>query len=271
MNLLDIVIVLFISFSAYGGYKKGFTSNISVVIGLLASILFTSRLTIFAVDYLFTLEAYKDYDKSLISFISGVVLFFALFLVFRIIGSLFFRPRDYITVSVVNRVFGILVGAVKGLLLLTVLVFIVRLTPWEGFFMNFTADEPSRVETMAASNDSTNKELVVNEEKVKDGVGDTIKEVQKDMKEIESDMKEVSKKALDKVKDLNNITKVLTGNDTIPSDTTKVVESETIVKRSNIGYILYKFSTLLDPIRDDFKAYMSNRVKKKIESMEKGR
>ncbi|MBN1968481.1 MAG: CvpA family protein [Candidatus Delongbacteria bacterium] len=243
MNLLDILILLVLSFFIYTGFKKGFVVQIFRIVGLFLALLLTSKLSVLLSDLIVANDFFKDIDRTLISAVSGIFTFSIIFFVVQLVGKIFNKATNLALLSIPNKIAGALLGGFKGFLILVIVFFVVRYTPAEGFLMNMVADEPPKMEIPDVSIDD---------------IGTTVEDV------IENTKETVEGLDLEKAKEIANDIGDKTG-DIIEGVREDVEDSDS---RSKLGYVIYKASTLLDPVAEDVKNFISNEGNPLLQTLE---
>lgn len=133
-HFFDYLAGLIIIFLAIVGFRRGFLEELSRLIALIFSSLFALKFYIPLTEWLQTKFLL---DKSILSLLVYLILFFSILIVTRLImGSI----QIYILsrgIRSSNKLLGILFGSLKGLITVLVILWIVDIAPNQRYFDNF--------------------------------------------------------------------------------------------------------------------------------------
>lgn len=120
MNILDFIIIALLALSAIEGFKKGFIASLT---GLLALLLGVYAAMIFS-EFMaaFISETFSFYSRHL-WIISLVVTFVLVVVVVNLIGKMVEKLTDMLLLGFINHILGIFFGILKGIFILSVLIF----------------------------------------------------------------------------------------------------------------------------------------------------
>ena len=104
MNYIDIVILLFLLYGAFRGFSKGLIIEVATLAGLILGVFITSR--------------YLSYIALAVTFLLVVIAVYLL-------GKMLTRLVDIISLGLVNKLLGTLLGIAKYFIMVCVLLMIV--------------------------------------------------------------------------------------------------------------------------------------------------
>lgn len=228
MNFLDILILIFLVFFLYRGYKRGIVSEAFQIAGLVTAFYLSSPVSDIISKMII---ANYEIDEKIVFFVSGILAFIVIILVFLIIGKIVTKALKIVMLSLPNKIFGAIFGVIKGFFIVTLVILVLRFTPFENFVYD-------NIEYDSNIDNAVNKiEKVITEEK-----------------EIPS--KDDSKVSVDKTKE----------NAEDVSETVEDISSiEFTSNKSTLGYLAFKLSTLLDPIATNIKAFFVQKVEENVD------
>jgi membrane protein required for colicin V production len=126
MNFLDIIFILIligcIAYSVYRGLVKEVFSLASIAIGYIA-----------AVNYYLPISAYtaKVLNPSISKWVSFIIIFIVVFIAVILIGKLIQMVLNVsVTLTVVDRAAGGIIGAAKGIIILSIVILFLSAIPY---------------------------------------------------------------------------------------------------------------------------------------------
>ncbi len=124
MNLLDFVLLIFLSFYVAFGWKQGFFLNLFGIAGLLAGIYAGTSYSRYPVSFILR---FSDLSPGGVSLISFLAIFVAVVLIFRSIGVIVrgivsILPAGKLTGSILGAALGLARGIITASLLLTIIL-----------------------------------------------------------------------------------------------------------------------------------------------------
>lgn len=121
MNYIDIIILLFLLFGAYRGFSKGFIFEVATLVGLVLGIYIAIKYSSYTegilTDFLNITSRYISYIALAVTFIIVAVLVY-------IIGKLLTKLIDVISLGLVNKVLGAVLGMAKYFVMVCILLMI---------------------------------------------------------------------------------------------------------------------------------------------------
>lgn len=224
MNFLDILILVFLVIFLLRGYKKGIVSEIFQILGLVIAFYFSAPISDLLSKIIIT---NFEIDDKIVYFVSGILAFILIIITFLVIGKIVTKVLGIVMLSLPNKIFGAIFGVVKGFLIVTLLVLVIRFTPFENFIYD-------NIEYNSGIDNTVNKiEKVITETK------------QVNDKEIDAELAEDIKDATKEVAD-------------------DITDIEFTSNKSTLGYLAYKISTLLDPVATNIKNLFTQKIQENI-------
>ena len=131
MNLIDLILLAFLAVFIIGGYRKGIIVGLSNIAALLLGIYAAVHFSKFLNEMLVQRFDPSPNTAPILSFIfTFLLVVIAVILVARLTG----RFADIIGLGFLNRLFGALLGIVKGVILASLILFFIGfIDPGEGF------------------------------------------------------------------------------------------------------------------------------------------
>lgn len=139
MHYIDVIVLVIMGIFTIIGFKRGFITEIFQIIGLIAAFALNTPISKLINNYT---KNVLDTHNELIGFLSGIVTFILIFLVFFVIGRILTKTTNIILTSLPNRIIGALFGGIKGFLIATVILLLIRMIPAGDNFIqrNVTPD-----------------------------------------------------------------------------------------------------------------------------------
>lgn len=130
MSNVDIVLLIFIAFGAWNGYKEGFLMEIISLTGIVLGIFLGFKLM---GEGMILLEEQFDADRSTLPYVSFIVIFIVVVLLVRLLGSFVKNSVDKSFLGTVDQALGAGLGGFRTLFMLSVVLWILdslKLTPY---------------------------------------------------------------------------------------------------------------------------------------------
>jgi len=127
MNFIDLTILIIAVLFSIRGFIRGFVLEISSLVGLAAGYVATLLYLNQVVNLLHSF--FPSLPKALIQVVSFLFLFIVTNLLLRILAHLLTKTFKLILLGWLNRLLGLLVGLLKGIVLMSIAVFIFSFLP----------------------------------------------------------------------------------------------------------------------------------------------
>ena len=120
-NIINIVIILFITYFAYSGFKNGFIRELTSIIAFISGFLLSQSLGPIIEKYL-TLETFIKND-SLREKIAYLLSFIIIVYVLKMISNMI---EKYIDMKWKNKILGFIIGIINGVLIFSLIISIFK-------------------------------------------------------------------------------------------------------------------------------------------------
>lgn len=121
MSKVDIVLLIFIVFGAWGGYKEGFLMEVISLIGMILGIFLGFKLM---GEVMLLLDEKFDLDWTTLPYISFIVIFVVIVMLVRLLGSLLKNSVDRSFLGTVDQALGAGLGIFRTLFMISVVLWI---------------------------------------------------------------------------------------------------------------------------------------------------
>lgn len=122
MNYIDITILLFLLFGAYRGFSKGLIVEVATLAGLVLGVYLAISYSSYTEDIL---RDFLNISSRYISYIALAVTFIIVAVAVYIVGKLLTKLVDIISLGLVNKLLGTILGVAKYFVIVCVLLLIV--------------------------------------------------------------------------------------------------------------------------------------------------
>ncbi|MBN2788657.1 MAG: CvpA family protein [Candidatus Delongbacteria bacterium] len=229
MHYIDIIVLVIMGIFTVIGFKRGFITEIFQIIGIFAAIALNTPISKLINSYT---KDTLDTHNELIGFLSGIIAFILIFMVFFTIGRILTKTTNLILTSIPNRLIGSFFGGIKGFMVATVVLLLIRLVPAGDDFIqrNVTPDLDT-------------------DELIEGGVELALKATKDD------ESVKAMKDSLENQKWNNSLNYDRTTDNNSPA-------------YSRLGYGAYKISTLMDPFIGSVKKLLTETVEETKEKLD---
>ena len=121
INLINIVIILFITYFAYSGFKNGFIKELTNIIGLIVGFLLSQYIAPIIEKYLM-LETFIK-DQPLREKIAYLISFIIIVFILRIVSKML---EKYMNMKWKNKILGLIIGVMNGILIFSLIISIFK-------------------------------------------------------------------------------------------------------------------------------------------------
>mgnify|MGYP000534398377 FL=1 len=122
MNYIDVVILLFLLYGAFRGFSKGLIIEVATLAGLILGVFIAIRYSPFTEGIL---KDFLNITSRYLSYIALAVTFLLVVIVVYLLGKMLTRLVDIISLGLVNKLLGTLLGIAKYFIMVCVLLMIV--------------------------------------------------------------------------------------------------------------------------------------------------
>lgn len=110
MNYIDIVILLFLLYGAFRGFSKGLIIEVATLAGLILGVFIAIRYSPFTEGIL---KDFLNITSRYLSYIALAVTFLLVVIVVYLLGKMLTRLVNIISLGLVNKLLGTLLGIAK--------------------------------------------------------------------------------------------------------------------------------------------------------------
>ena len=118
MNYIDIVILLFLLYGAFRGFSKGLIIEVATLAGLILGVFIAIRYSPFTEGIL---KDFLNITSRYLSYIALAVTFLLVVIAVYLLGKMLTRLVDIISLGLVNKLLGTLLGIAKYFIMVCVL------------------------------------------------------------------------------------------------------------------------------------------------------
>ncbi len=120
-NYLDLIVVLAVLVVGIRGFFRGFVSEVFGLVGIIGGLFLANE---FYRDLSIPLnQSLKLESEALVIFISFIIIFITVWIISIIIGVMIEKLLDISGLSIVNKLFGFIVGSAKVFLIFSVMIY----------------------------------------------------------------------------------------------------------------------------------------------------
>ncbi len=121
MNYIDIIILLILLFGAFRGFSKGLIIEVATLAGLVLGVFISIKYSPYTEGLL---RDFLNISSRYLSYIALAITFLLVVIGIYLIGKILTRLIDIISLGLVNKLFGAVVGMAKYFLIVCVLLMI---------------------------------------------------------------------------------------------------------------------------------------------------
>jgi membrane protein required for colicin V production len=134
MNSLDIAILLISALFFIRGIFRGFVFELVTVVGLILGYIIS--ITYLSILSGYILSFFSSAPESVVNLISFFLLFLGTNLLLRMIAKIITKTLKIAMLGWLNRLLGGLLGMLKGIIIMSIVVFIVDLIPFSSILLD---------------------------------------------------------------------------------------------------------------------------------------
>ena len=138
MNWIDFVIVILIVLSVISGFSHGLVKEVASLVGLILGIWGAIKFSTFTAE---KLNEWFDMSGQYVGIIAFVITFCAIVVVIHFIGVMADKVVDAVSIGFLNRLLGMAFGAVKNIMILSVIFTILNAIDARRPFLPKAVDE----------------------------------------------------------------------------------------------------------------------------------
>lgn len=122
VNYIDIIVLLFLLWGAYRGFSKGLIIEVATLLGLVFGVYVAIKYSSYTEDILVD---FLNISSRYISYIALAVTFVLVAIVVYIIGKLLTKLIDIISLGLINKLLGTILGVAKYFVVVCVLLMVI--------------------------------------------------------------------------------------------------------------------------------------------------
>lgn len=123
MNYVDILILLPLLYGAYKGFSKGLIIEVATLLGLVLGVFIAIKYSSYTEDFL---RDFLDISSGYIAYIALSITFLLVAIVIYLFGKLLTKLVDVISLGLINKLMGTLLGLLKYFVVVCVILLIVH-------------------------------------------------------------------------------------------------------------------------------------------------
>jgi membrane protein required for colicin V production len=137
MNVIDIYFGLFLLLTALFGLYKGFVASIIHLAALILAFILVSEISPMIA---FLLITKLNFSELLAAILSYVIVFVSIVFLAKLTIYFLHKVIKILKISFINRILGFIFGLVNGLVILSFLILLVNISPFEKKFSHWSKD-----------------------------------------------------------------------------------------------------------------------------------
>lgn len=122
MSYIDIIILLFLFYGAYRGFSRGLIVEVATLLGLVLGVYMAVRYSPYTENFL---RDFFNFSSRYISYIALAVTFILVVIFVYVVGKLLTKLIDIISLGLVNKLLGTVLGVAKYFLIVCVLLLVI--------------------------------------------------------------------------------------------------------------------------------------------------
>lgn len=123
MNLLDILIGLPLVWAIYKGFTKGLIIEIATLLALILGIYGAIHFSDFTADFI---RNRFDYDSNYMGIIAFISTFILIVIILNVVGKMLNSLVEAVALGMINRLLGVAFGLIKGIIIMSIVVYFVN-------------------------------------------------------------------------------------------------------------------------------------------------
>lgn len=140
MNYLDILLLLPLLYGAYKGFSRGFVIEVATLLGLILGVYIAIKFSDYTENIL---RDFLDISSKYLSYIALSVTFLLVVVVIYLLGKMLTKLVDIVSLGLVNKLLGTVLGIAKSFVILCIILLIVDALDDKFQFMNKEVKENS--------------------------------------------------------------------------------------------------------------------------------
>ena len=122
MSYIDIILLLFLLYGAYKGFREGFIIEVATLLGLFLGVYVSIKYSSYTEDIL---TVFFNLSTKYISYIALAITFIVVIVAVYVLGKILTKFVDILSLGLINKMLGTVLGVVKYFVIVGVLLLIV--------------------------------------------------------------------------------------------------------------------------------------------------
>ena len=123
MNLLDILIGLPLVWAIYKGFTKGLIIEVATLLALILGIYGAIHFSDFTAEFI---RNRFDYDSNYMGIIAFISTFILIVIILNVVGKMLNSLVEAVALGMINRLLGVAFGLIKGIIIMSIVVYFVN-------------------------------------------------------------------------------------------------------------------------------------------------
>ncbi|WP_418536097.1 CvpA family protein [Odoribacter laneus] len=140
MNYIDIILLLPLLYGAYRGFSRGLIIEVATLLGLLLGVYIAIKFSGYTEDFL---RDFLNLSSESLSYVALGVTFLIVVVAISLLGKMLTKLIDIISLGMVNKLLGTVLGIAKYFVFLCIAFFIVEALDGKFHFINEEVKEKS--------------------------------------------------------------------------------------------------------------------------------
>lgn len=140
MNILDILIGIPLIWAIYKGFTKGLIIEVATLLALILGIYGAIHFSDFTAEFI---RNRFEYDSNYMGIMAFVITFLLIVIVLNVLGKMLNSLVEAVALGMINRLLGVVFGLLKGIIILSILVYFVNFLDQKFDFISKEKKEES--------------------------------------------------------------------------------------------------------------------------------
>ena len=140
MNYIDIILLLPLLYGAYRGFSRGLIIEVATLLGLLLGVYIAIKFSGYTEDFL---RDFLNLSSESLSYVALGVTFLIVVVAISLLGKMLTKLIDIISLGMVNKLLGTVLGTAKYFVFLCIALFIIEALDGKFHFINEEVKEKS--------------------------------------------------------------------------------------------------------------------------------
>ncbi|WP_421917816.1 CvpA family protein [Marinifilum sp.] len=133
MTILDILIGLPLVYAIYKGFTKGLIVEVATLLALILGIYGAIHFSDFTAEFI---NKRFEYDSNYMGIMAFVITFIVIVIVLNVLGKMLNSLIEAVALGMVNRLLGAMFGLLKGIIILSIVIYFVNILDKKFHFIS---------------------------------------------------------------------------------------------------------------------------------------